>query len=251
MTPPDFNQEGRLVLRGARHPLLEALFRDDPALLRADGRRELRPEPPGADGRSRPPTGSRACRQPASRGRVVPIDVHLGLRFQILVVTGPNTGGKTVALKTVGLLAVMAQSGLHIPAARGLATSRSSTTSWPTSATSRAWSSRSRPSRRTSGGSPRSWARRPSTRWSCSTSWGPAPTPPKGRRWAGRSSTSSTAIGCRAIVTTHIGDLKTYAFSNPRAENAAVEFDLETLQPRTGCTSATSASRTRCRSPGG
>jgi DNA mismatch repair protein MutS2 len=40
------------------------------------------------------------------------------------------------------------------------------------------------------------------------------------------------SIGCRAIVTTHIGDLKTYAFSNPRAENAAVEFDLETLRPR-------------------
>jgi len=40
------------------------------------------------------------------------------------------------------------------------------------------------------------------------------------------------SIGCRSIVTTHIGDLKTYAFSNPRAENAAVEFDLETLRPR-------------------
>ena len=40
------------------------------------------------------------------------------------------------------------------------------------------------------------------------------------------------SLGCRAIVTTHIGDLKTYAFSNPRAENAAVEFDVETLQPR-------------------
>ena len=40
------------------------------------------------------------------------------------------------------------------------------------------------------------------------------------------------SIGCRAIVTTHIGDLKTYAFTNPRAENAAVEFDLETLLPR-------------------
>src|SRR5205085_4957890 len=40
------------------------------------------------------------------------------------------------------------------------------------------------------------------------------------------------SVGCRAIVTTHIGDLKTYAFTNPRAENAAVEFDLETLLPR-------------------
>ncbi len=85
MSPPDFNTEGRLSLRGARHPLLEALFRAD-----ADEPR-----------------------------RVTPIDIHLGLQFQILVITGPNTGGKTVALKTVGLLAVMAQSGLHIPAHQG------------------------------------------------------------------------------------------------------------------------------------
>jgi DNA mismatch repair protein MutS2 len=221
-TPPDFNTEGRLALRGARHPLLEALFR-------AEYKKALAPVEKPKEGEE--PAEPPAPPAPVEPRSVVPIDVHLGFQFRILVVTGPNTGGKTVALKTVGLLAMMAQSGLHIPAHQGsqlpvfdeiladIGDEQSLEQSLSTFS---------------------SHIRRVSSILTKTTEhslilmdeMGAGTDPAEGAALGRAILDEVDSLGPLAIVTTHIGDLKTYAFTNPRAENAAVEFDLETLRPR-------------------
>ena len=119
-------EEGRILdelssLVGANGTLLletlEALAQFDFWAAKAHLAAELdgiRPEP--AD---RPEIVLLSARHPGLTGRVVPIDLRLGDGYTALVITGPNTGGKTVALRTVGLLCLMHQAGLHVPAAAG------------------------------------------------------------------------------------------------------------------------------------
>jgi DNA mismatch repair protein MutS2 len=200
LTPPLLNTEGKLWLRLARHPLLEHIFRHEPV-------------PAGAEVR-----------------QVVPIDVRLGMQFNLLIITGPNTGGKTVALKTVGLLCLMAQAGMHIPAATGstvpvfrhiLADIGDEQSLEQSLSTFSSHVSRIAEIVRVAD----------EQSLVLLDELGAGTDPTEGAALGRAILDELDNIGCRAMVTTHLGDLKTYAFNNDRTENAAVEFSLETLRP--------------------
>jgi DNA mismatch repair protein MutS2 len=205
LVSPQVGEGPVLEIREARHPYLLWL------------RRDLSRDPREVD------------RESLHRA-VVPIDVRLGESFHLLIITGPNTGGKTVALKTIGLSVLMALSGIPIPAAAGsrvplyldlfadIGDEQSLEQSLSTFSSHlvqivdvlRHGSDRS---------------------LILLDELGSGTDPLEGAALGTAILDFFRERGWQAIITTHIGSLKEYAYAHQGAENAAMEFDPVTLRP--------------------
>ncbi|MDX2198689.1 MAG: DNA strand exchange inhibitor protein [Phycisphaerae bacterium] len=189
-----------LDVRGARHPLLMELFRSRAA----------------------------AAGEPAQE--VVPIDYRLGLDFKMMLLTGPNTGGKTVALKTIGLLVYMVQSGIPVPVAPlsrmgvfsnvlidiGDEQSIEQNLSTFSAHLLRLMETLERAGPRT---------------LVLIDELGAGTDPDEGAAIGAAILEELLRKDARTIATTHLGALKRFALTHPEVENASVDFDIETLRP--------------------
>jgi DNA mismatch repair protein MutS2 len=170
------------------------------------------------------------ARHPLLREKAVPIDIELGRDFTILIITGPNTGGKTVTLKTIGLFSTMGLSGMPIPADEGseisflsnifadIGDEQSITQNLST------FSSHMSQIIRILGA-----ANRHSL--ILLDELGAGTDPKEGTALGIAVLEHLATIRAKTVVTTHYGELKYFASTHPQVRNAAMEFDSETLMP--------------------
>jgi DNA mismatch repair protein MutS2 len=209
---------------------VDALGAIDVVLAKARYGAALRATRPEINGPQNQQLSLLEARHPLLTGHVVPISISLGHTFKVLVITGPNTGGKTVALKTVGLLTLMAQCGLLIPALEGSQVAVFSGIFADIGDEQSIEQSLSTFSSHMSTiiGILRDM---PPDSLVLLDELGAGTDPTEGAALARAIITYLLQQDVRAICTTHYSELKAFAYSEPGVENASVEFDVETLSP--------------------
>lgn len=214
---------------------LMALARLDLLSAKVRLARKMRAElpPPGEVSSWFQPSGATILvrgRHPLLKGEVVPTDIEVGGDYAGIVITGPNTGGKTVALKTMGLLTLMAQAGMGVPCDSG-----SRIRHYPNifadigdeQSIEQSLSTFSSHMRNIIG----ILGRAGSDTLVLLDELGAGTDPAEGAAIARAVLETLLDRGCTLIATTHHGELKVFAHNDPRLRNASVEFDVETLSP--------------------